>query len=161
MESRTSSRPPARRLPVPPITAAVPPGSFPQLSTAGWTSECGRTLVPSHDHLQEIFGRRVRQFPHAEIVDDEQRGRDEIRQVVLRRVPSSVASASSFEQHVSFTIPNAIALVNDGAADRLEGRKRSCVEVYVGRHGGATRIARSPSPPSDRRRSPDRASHAR
>ena len=55
----------------------------------------GRALVAAHDDLQEIFGGRVRQFAHAEIVDDEQRDGGEIgvptyrfvRKYVERRPP--------------------------------------------------------------------------
>ena len=45
----------------------------------------GGALVAAHDQLQEIFGGGVRQFPHAEIVDDQQRHGREIRQDGLAR----------------------------------------------------------------------------
>ena len=37
------------------------------------SEQCRRPLVAAHDDLQEILGGGVRQFAHAEVVDDEQR----------------------------------------------------------------------------------------
>ncbi len=37
----------------------------------------GCALVAAHDELEQVFGARVRQLPHAEIIDDQQgHGRD-------------------------------------------------------------------------------------
>ena len=40
-------------------------------------------LVAAHDDLEEVLGRRWRELAHAEVVDDEQRDRRDVREVVL------------------------------------------------------------------------------
>ena len=70
----------------------------------------GRAFVAAHDQLQEIFGGRVRQFAHAQVVDDQQRHvrdrEDGLAGAVQRRV------GQFLEQRVRFPIDDAIALVN-------------------------------------------------
>jgi hypothetical protein len=80
--------------------------------------ERGRPLVAPHDQFEEIFGSRVRQLAHAEVIDDEQRNRREFSEVVLactgeRRV------GEFFEQRVGLAIDDAIALLDGGAPDGL------------------------------------------
>ena len=43
----------------------------------------GGTLVAPHDQLQQVFGGRVSELPHAEVVDDQQRHGRKLRKVVL------------------------------------------------------------------------------
>jgi hypothetical protein len=43
----------------------------------------GRAFIPSHNEFEEIFGRGVRQLPHAEIIDDEERHGDGISEIVF------------------------------------------------------------------------------
>ena len=45
--------------------------------------ERGCALVAPHDELQEIFGGRVLQFAHAKVVDDQERDRGQLGEVVL------------------------------------------------------------------------------
>src|SRR6266542_2105362 len=47
--------------------------------------ERGRFFVATHDDLEEILGRGVRQLAHGEIVDQEERDGGELRQVWLPR----------------------------------------------------------------------------
>lgn len=47
--------------------------------------ERGRPLIAAHDDFEQIFGRGVRQFAHAEIIDDEQRDRGQLGQEILAR----------------------------------------------------------------------------
>ena len=81
--------------------------------------ERGRALVAAHDELEEVFGGGVRQLPHAEVVDDEQRHGRRDRRGTSLRVPSSVASASLLEQRVRLAVEDAVALLDRGAADGL------------------------------------------
>jgi len=78
----------------------------------------GRPFVPSHDDFQEIFGRRVWQLPHAEVVDDQQRYGGQVGEKIL---PGAVERrvGEFFEQHVGFAIEDAVALMDHGATDGL------------------------------------------
>lgn len=67
-------------------------------------------FVPTHDHLQEILGRGVREFSHAEIVDDQERHRCEIGEKVLPRAVERRVG-EFLEQDVGFAIVDAVALL--------------------------------------------------
>ena len=75
-------------------------------------------LVAAHDELQQILGGGVRQLPHAEVVDDQQRHGGEIGEVVLAgAVERGVGDL--LEQRVRLAVEDAIALLDRGAADGL------------------------------------------
>ena len=80
--------------------------------------ERGRALVAAHDDLQEIFGGRVRQLPHAEIVNDQDGHGREVGEVVLARALER-GVGDLFEERVRFAVEDAVALLDRGAADRL------------------------------------------
>ena len=42
-------------------------------------------FVTPHDHFEQVFGGSVRELPHAEVVDDEQRVGREVGEVGLAR----------------------------------------------------------------------------
>ena len=69
------------------MTAAVSRGVAEQLPPVIDRSvrrqECGRTLVAAHDDFQQIFRRRVRQLPHAQVIDDQERHGREISEARL------------------------------------------------------------------------------
>jgi len=55
-------------------TAATSPSSLPQSSSGRLeVSNVFYRLIAAHDDLQQIFRARVRQFAHAEVIDNEQR----------------------------------------------------------------------------------------
>src|SRR3989442_15379109 len=65
-----------------------------------------------------IFRRGVRQLPHAEVIDDQQRHGREIGEVRLAcAVERGVREF--FHQRVRLAIENAVALLDDGTADGL------------------------------------------
>ena len=60
-------------------------------------------LVASHDDLQKIFGGRVWQLSHAEVVDDEERHGREFGQIVFAR-PGERRVGEVIEQRVRLPI---------------------------------------------------------
>jgi len=78
----------------------------------------GRVFVAAHDDLEEILGRGVRQLPHGEIIDEEERDGGELRQVLLPRA-RQLGISEFIEQHVGFAVERALALLDHGEADRL------------------------------------------
>ena len=77
-----------------------------------------RFFVAAHDDLEEILGRGVRELPHGEIVDQEERDGGELRQVWLPRA-RQLGIREFLEQHVGFAVEHAMALLDHGEADRL------------------------------------------
>ena len=75
-------------------------------------------LVAAHDDLQQIFGRGQRQFPHAEVIDDQQRHRrHRFHKLPARAVGDRFSQI--IQQHVSLTVQHAVALLNGGLSDGL------------------------------------------
>jgi hypothetical protein len=72
----------------------------------------------AHDDLQQIFGGRVRQLAHPQVIDDEQRHGGEFGEIVLARAGER-GLGEFFEQRVRFPIDDAVALLDRGAADGL------------------------------------------
>jgi hypothetical protein len=77
-----------------------------------------RAFVAAHDQLEEIFSGGMREFAHAEIVDDEERDDRQFREVGLacareRRL------GEFFEQRVRLAIHDAVTLQDGGAANGL------------------------------------------
>ena len=71
-----------------------------------------------HNDFQEVFGRGVRQLPHTEIVDDEERHSRKLREVSLpRAIERRVGDL--LDQGVLLTIEDAIALLDHRATDGL------------------------------------------
>ena len=77
-----------------------------------------RAFVAAHDELEEIFGRRVREFTHAQVIDDQQRYGCQLREIVLARACER-RLRELLEQGVGLAIDDAVALQNGGAADSL------------------------------------------
>lgn len=75
-------------------------------------------LVAAHHDLEEILRRRVWEFPHSEIVDDEQWHGGDRRDVVLA-CAGELSVGQIFEQDMRFTVEHVVALLDDGKADRL------------------------------------------
>jgi hypothetical protein len=75
-------------------------------------------LVTSHDDLRQIFGGGVRQFAHAEVINDEQRySGDQFHIFFARTISDGVGQF--IEQDVGFAIQHAVTLLNGGLADGL------------------------------------------
>ena len=98
-----------------------------------------RAFVAAHDHFQEIFGGGVRQFPHAEVVDDQQRHGREIGEVGL---------AGAVERGVGDFLERACAL-RDRGRDSPAGSPRGrwlapdgSSRCLVGRERARPRAAR-------------------
>jgi hypothetical protein len=49
-------------------------------------------LIPAHDDLEEILGRRLRQLPHGEVVDDQERDRRDVGEVTAGRGAGSLVA---------------------------------------------------------------------
>ena len=95
------------------------PSSFPPIvhrSVRG--QERGRAFVAPHDQFEEVLGRGVRQLAHAEMIDDEQWHRRQLREVVFAGTGER-RLGQFFEQRVGLAVDDAIPLENRGAADRL------------------------------------------
>jgi hypothetical protein len=90
----------------------------PVLDGAVGGDQRGRFFVAAHDDLEEILGRGVRQLPHGEIVDHEERDGGELRQVWLPRA-RQLGIREFLEQHVGFAVEHAMALLDHGEANRL------------------------------------------
>src|SRR5205814_7326368 len=71
-----------------------------------------------HDQLQEIFGGRVGQLPHAEVVDDQQRRRRELREIVLARAGER-RFGEFLEHRMRLAVHDAVALQDRGAPNGL------------------------------------------
>ena len=68
------------------MTAAVSPRSLPPIIHGTIRRQRRRRpFVAAHDQLEEIFGGRVRQLAHAEVIDDQQRHGGQFREIVLAR----------------------------------------------------------------------------
>src|SRR5687768_9493980 len=63
-------------------------------------------------------GGGVRQLPHAEVIDDEERYGREIREIDLA-CPIERGVGEFLEERVRFAVDDAIALLDHGAADGL------------------------------------------
>ena len=87
--------------------ASVPTGRFDVI----WVDAFGET----HDDLEEILGRGVRQCPHGEIVDQQERDGGSQRQVLLPRA-RQLGIREFIEQHVGFAVEHAMALLDRGEA---------------------------------------------
>ena len=75
-------------------------------------------LIPAHNELEQIFGSSRWQFPHAEVVDDQERDGAERREDLLpRAVERGVGEL--FEQQMRFAIVHAMALLDRRLAERL------------------------------------------
>lgn len=77
-----------------------------------------RAFVAAHDELQQILASGVRQFPHAEIIDDEERDRPDVGEVRFAGAGDR-GVGELLKQRVRFPIQDAIALLNRRVADRL------------------------------------------
>ena len=77
-----------------------------------------RALIPAHDDLQQILRGGLGQFPHAEVVDDEQRNGGDVCDVGLAG-PLELGVGELVEEDVGLAVEDAMALLNDGEADRL------------------------------------------
>ena len=77
-----------------------------------------RPFVAAHDQLEEVFGRRVRQLAHAEVIDDQQWHGRQFRDIVLARARER-RFREFLEQRVGLAIDDAVALQNGGTANRL------------------------------------------
>ena len=77
-----------------------------------------RPFVTAHDQLEEIFGGRVRELTHAEVIDDQQRHGRQFREIVLPRARQR-RFREFLEQRVGLTVDDALALQNGGTANRL------------------------------------------
>jgi hypothetical protein len=75
-------------------------------------------LVAAHDDLEEILGRGLRQFPHGEVVEDEQGDRGDVSEVGLATA-IELGVGEFLEQDVRLPVEDAMALLDDGDADRL------------------------------------------
>jgi hypothetical protein len=117
-------------------TAAGPPISLPQSSTwAVRRDERRRPLIPAHDDLEEIIGRGLRQFPHRQVIDDEQGDRRDVGEVGL--AGAAERSVGQFvEEDMRLAIEDAMALLDDGDADGLR-------QVALARAGRHSHILRS------------------
>src|SRR5207247_11424812 len=91
-------------------------------------------FIATHDQFQEIFGGRVRQLSHAEIIDDEERHGGQIGEI---RLPRAIERRVSelLQQRVRLAIDDAIALQDRGTADGLRevtlARPRRSEEEHV------------------------------
>jgi hypothetical protein len=77
-----------------------------------------RAFVTAHDQLEEVFGSRVRELAHTEVIDDQQRHGRQLREVVFARAGER-RLGEFFEQRMRLTIDHAIALQDRRTADRL------------------------------------------
>ena len=78
--------------------------------------ERARAFVPAHHELEDIFGGRGRELPHAEVVDDEQRHGGEIGQEDPAR-PVERGVGDLFDAGVRLAVDDAIALLNGRVAN--------------------------------------------
>lgn len=86
------------------MTAAVSPSSLPQSSTGRLgVKDRGRAFVATPDQFQEVFGGRVRELPHAEVIDNEEgHGREISEQRLAGPVERGIGDL--LDQGVGFTI---------------------------------------------------------
>src|SRR5262249_6664960 len=77
-----------------------------------------RAFVAAHDDLQQVFGGGQRELAHSEIVNDEQRKRDDPLDVLF---PGAVQSCIGkfIKQSVSLSIQHPVALRDDRLTDCL------------------------------------------
>ena len=78
----------------------------------------GGAFVAPHDELEQVLGRGVGQFAHAEVVDDEQGHAGQLDQVGLAGVGEG-GLGELLEEGVRLTVDDAVALLDGGAADGL------------------------------------------
>ena len=75
-------------------------------------------FVATHDQLEQVLRRRVREFAHAEIVDDQQVcGAQGLEMLFACAVESGVGEL--FEQDVGFAVDDPVSLLDGGEADGL------------------------------------------
>ena len=112
----------------------------PVLDGAVRGDERRRPFIPAHDDLQEILGRGLRQFPHRQVVEDEQRDRRDVGEVGLAGA-GELGVGEFLEEDVGLAVKDAMALLDDGDADGLR-------QVALARAGRRSHILRSFSAPS-------------
>jgi hypothetical protein len=78
----------------------------------------GGPLVAAHDQFEEIFGGGMRQPPHAEVINDQQRDGRELRQVRLARAIEG-GVGDLLDEGVRLTVHDTVALLDGGVADGL------------------------------------------
>src|SRR5438552_3424240 len=77
-----------------------------------------RALVATHDELEEVLGGGGREFPHAEVVDDEQRDAGELVHAVAARAVDA-GLGELIEERVGLEVEDPTALLDGGLADCL------------------------------------------
>ncbi len=77
-----------------------------------------RPFVAAHDQLEEVFSGRVRQFTHAEVIDDQQRHGRQFGEIGLARA-RECRLGEFLEQRMGLAIHDAVALQNGRATDGL------------------------------------------
>ena len=77
-----------------------------------------RSFVPAHDDLEEILGGRLRQLPHREVVDDQQRDRGDVSEVGLAGAVE-LGVGEFVQEDVGLAVEDPMALLDDGDPDDL------------------------------------------
>jgi transposase InsO family protein len=75
-------------------------------------------FVAAHHNLEEILGRRLGELAHAQVVDDEQRDAGQMGEVRFARAVE-LGLGEFLEEDVRLAVADAMALLDDGDADRL------------------------------------------
>ena len=115
----------------------------PVLDRAVGSEQRADALVAAHDDFQQILGGGVRQFAHAEVVDDEQRDRGHRFHVFSARAVGD-SFGQLIEQDVGFAVQHFVALLDGGLADGLRqvafarsaGTKKQRVFALADERGG-------------------------
>jgi hypothetical protein len=87
----------------------VPKELPPVLDGAIRSEERGGPLIAAHHDLQKILGGGVRELPHAQIVDDEQRDSGEGRDVIVAGA-GQLLLGEILEEHMGFAVQDAMAV---------------------------------------------------
>jgi hypothetical protein len=90
----------------------------PVLDWAIGSNQRGRSFVAAHDDLEQILGRGVRQALHPEVVDDEERDGGDEAEIVFAGA-GELGIRELIEEDVRLAVADAVALLDDGEADRL------------------------------------------
>ena len=90
----------------------------PVLDGAVRSDQGRRFLIPAHHEFQEVLGGRLRELPHPEIVDDEQRDGRDVGDVLLAGA-GGLGLGEVVEEGMRFAVEDAVALLDHREADGL------------------------------------------